>query len=731
MKTPQRFLLVFLAVLVACVALALRVRAVHLLPIDYDEDDYLRAGQQYAQAIQSGDWAAFTRLNYRPEHPPLAKIAYGLALVPLPRAAEIPDRPTTAPPAKSLPQPHLEVARLVAAGMGTLEVLLLGLLSPLAGLFLAVETWEIKYTSQVMLEALPSLTSLLMVFAYLRARGKWGFWMVLSALAFGWTVAAKYPYGLVGAAVLGHWLGSTLPPAEARRPAGLWRWVRPALAWAGLAAAVFFLCDPYLWPDPVGRLSSSLLYHGAYAESQAVTQANYPAWQPLAWLLGPVPWHPGVFLISIDLVTALLAIAGLPRLWRRRRVFALWLAIMLAFLLVWRTKWPQYILMLTAPLCLSAAEGFQALVIEQLGGAIRGWFASRLHFNRKSLAGLWKQNLRVLPWLAPGGLALLLLAFFPLLYQVAMAGTDFSVHSFRDGLQGGVFREVWLGITGQVRPLDVQAGRDGSLRPVEQPGVGRGSSTTRTNGTFSMIEVHYTGLNVVGKLLGSLGGDLIAFELLWTLLTVGLQTALGLTVALALNRRGIRFAGFWRAIYILPWAIPEFVGGMIWAAMVEPENGWISLALGKTLNWSSNPNTALAVLVAAALWMGWPFMMLASAAGLKMLPQEIYDAAAIDGAAGWSRFRWVTWPLLLPLLAPAIIIRAIFAFNQFYLFYILHPPYPLVTLSFVSYTFFDPGQGRGAFAVSAAVNLFTVVFLLLLVLYLNRWNHAGTEVSYA
>lgn len=131
-------------IIVTLIALGLRLRAVDLLPIDYDEDDYLRAGQQYAAAIQEGHWGALTQLNYRPEHPPLAKLVYGVALAGLPQVDEIPERPTTAGPASSLPKLHLKVARTTAAVPGVLEVLALAMVSPLAGLFLAVHTFTIK-----------------------------------------------------------------------------------------------------------------------------------------------------------------------------------------------------------------------------------------------------------------------------------------------------------------------------------------------------------------------------------------------------------------------------------------------------------------------------------------------------------------------------------------------------------------------------------------------------------
>ena len=85
-------------------------------------------------------------------------------------------------------------------------------------------------------------------------------------------------------------------------------------------------------------------------------------------------------------------------------------------------------------------------------------------------------------------------------------------------------------------------------------------------------------------------------------------------------------------------------------------------------------------------------MMLASLAGLRMIPPDVYDAAAVDGAKGWTRFQSVTWPLLLPVLAPVLIIRAILTFNQFYLFYAMQANYPSLTLSTAAFYFLRRDQ---------------------------------------
>jgi hypothetical protein len=367
-----------IAVVFTVVALAwlLRVRAAQMLPIDYDEDDYLRAAQDMAEVIRAGEWGDLRELNLRPVHPPLAKLAFGLAIAGLPPAEKVPDRWDMPVQAASLPQPHLDWARYSAAIFGTLEVLLLAILNPLAAFFLAIHTWTIKYTSQVMLEALPAFTSAAAVMSYERSRVyglKPGWmWLLLSAVFLGLTAAAKYVYALVGIAILIHWawmfIGGTT--GKGRR---LLRWLGQALLWGLLSLLLFFLVNPYLWPDPVNRLADSIFFNVLFSQSTHVQEAGLPPWQSLVWLSQSVPWHPGVFLLPLDLLIFILAILGLRRLWREWPLYAIWLFTAFVFLFLWPTKWPQYVLVLTFPLCLSAALGFTPVIWEP----VRSWWERR------------------------------------------------------------------------------------------------------------------------------------------------------------------------------------------------------------------------------------------------------------------------------------------------------------------------------------------------------------------
>jgi hypothetical protein len=387
--SARRRWLVAAIVAVIVVAVVLRVRAVQMLTVDYDEDNYLRAGQQYRAALITGDWHDVLALTELSEHPVVGKVIYGAVLTALPPGAEIPYRQLSAPPDNNLPQPQLTAGRLTAAVFGVAAVAALATLDPLAAALLAVESWSVKYTTEVMLEAFGAFFSLLAVLGYIRAGksarvssvvgGRDGRWLAVSAIALGLTAGTKYVYAVAGIAIALDWLltwwRARAGPAAGRvsddGPSVNGRSIRPLLAWGILASAVFLAADFYLWPDPAGRLAASIGFHESYALGGSVRAAGLPPWQPAVWLSQSVPWQPDVFLVRADTAIALLALVGLPFAWRRHRVVALWLIVGLAFLFLWPTKWPQYTNVVTAPLTVAAAAGIRSL-----------WNAARAHFPR-------------------------------------------------------------------------------------------------------------------------------------------------------------------------------------------------------------------------------------------------------------------------------------------------------------------------------------------------------------
>ena len=330
-----------LALAIGALAFATRDLALQRLPVDFDEPVYLPIAQTYAAGLQRGELDAL-RDDAAPENPQLMKLLFGLAIAPLPNFAAV--RPGIN---ADIPPVLLGAARRMSAGLAAIQVAALTVSNPLAGALLALHTRHIQYSAEVMLEAGPGLTALLCVLAWRRSRGRWGRWLFASGVMLGLTAAGKYLYCLAGIAII---VDEVMTALRERRPV---RTLAPLLAWGGLAVVIFFAVSPALWTDPIGRLLDSLLFHTRNSGA-SVNTARYVAEQPLAWLVTPVSWRPEAFAALPDGVIAVLAALGVPILWRRQRVFAIWLGLGIAFLFIYANKWPQYALLISAPLCLSA-----------------------------------------------------------------------------------------------------------------------------------------------------------------------------------------------------------------------------------------------------------------------------------------------------------------------------------------------------------------------------------------
>lgn len=360
---------IIISIIISLVALFLRVNLAINGPFEYDEPVYIAAAVQYNQAIRQGDWNVILNPTKNPEHPPLYKIIYAVGLMPAKPIASTNDIDIGSN-LKSVPYYNkILLLRLISALFGTAAVFLLCLFHPLAGLFLAVNTFAIKFTSTVYLEALPAAAVIACMLAAEKAlavyldhppsRKKWAGWVVLSAFLLGLSAASKYCYGLVGVAVIAYVITC------------LWKQKRSALLglamWGVLSLLFFFLLNPEIWNATIERLAGSINFYLNYSNSQHVIEVGYPFWQPLHWLMFPIQKQTiepiayfvteDNFLVEADLVIFGLAVLGMPRLFSQRRSMFLWLALGLLFLLIWNTKWPQYILLILAPFCLSAAYG--------------------------------------------------------------------------------------------------------------------------------------------------------------------------------------------------------------------------------------------------------------------------------------------------------------------------------------------------------------------------------------
>ena len=164
--------------------------------------------------------------------------------------------------------------------------------------------------------------------------------------------------------------------------------------------------------------------------------------------------------------------------------------------------------------------------------------------------------------------------------------------------------------------------------------------------------------------------------LIFTIISVGFETALGLIIALTLNAH-MPGRGLLRAAVLIPWAIPTVVSAKMWGWMLHDLYGVVNamlLAIGlirQPLAWLANPELSMAAVIAVDVWKGTPFMALLILAALQTLPQEIYEAARIDGVNPVKVFFRITLPLIRPALLVAVIFRSLDALRVFDVIYVL------------------------------------------------------------
>ena len=161
---------------------------------------------------------------------------------------------------------------------------------------------------------------------------------------------------------------------------------------------------------------------------------------------------------------------------------------------------------------------------------------------------------------------------------------------------------------------------------------------------------------------------------IWTMVfavsTVVTQFALGLLVALALDKP-LGGRRFYRIIIILPYAVPSIMSILIWGGMFDTEFGAINALLGTKIAWFLDANFARAAVIIVNLWLGFPYFYLISNGALQAIPQELSEAATIDGASNRQIFWQITLPLLLKMLTPLLIASFAFNFNNFNLIFLL------------------------------------------------------------
>jgi arabinogalactan oligomer/maltooligosaccharide transport system permease protein len=157
--------------------------------------------------------------------------------------------------------------------------------------------------------------------------------------------------------------------------------------------------------------------------------------------------------------------------------------------------------------------------------------------------------------------------------------------------------------------------------------------------------------------------------IIWTLVNIVFHVSIGVFLAVVLHQKFIKGKSAWRVLLILPWALPQYICALTWRGMFNYEYGAVNLFISKYLHmspvsWLTSPLQAFIAVIITNIWLGFPFMMLIALGGLQSIPEELYEAAEVDGASKWFQFWNITAPLLRPVMVPAITLGVIWTFNN-------------------------------------------------------------------
>ncbi|HSL63818.1 MAG TPA: ABC transporter permease subunit, partial [Gaiellaceae bacterium] len=226
----------------------------------------------------------------------------------------------------------------------------------------------------------------------------------------------------------------------------------------------------------------------------------------------------------------------------------------------------------------------------------------------------------------------------------------------------------------------------------------------------------------------------------WTMafatLTVLVSFAIGLFLAIALDKPGMRFLRGYRSLLIIPYAIPGFLSLLVWAGLLNDDFGVVNNVLHTNIPWLFDPYWAKVSCVLVSVWLTVPYFFLVSLGALQSIPGELVEAAKVDGGGVLQIFRRVTLPLLLVAVAPLLIASFAFNFNNFNNIYLLTgggPPAEDQSVAgatdiLISYTYkiaFEAGKGQD-YALACAVSL-AIFFIVAAISAFSFWRSKSLE----
>jgi multiple sugar transport system permease protein len=210
--------------------------------------------------------------------------------------------------------------------------------------------------------------------------------------------------------------------------------------------------------------------------------------------------------------------------------------------------------------------------------------------------------------------------------------------------------------------------------------------------------------------------------LFYTAVASVIKFVLGLWLALLLNRN-LPFKSFFRAIVLLPFIVPTALSALAFWWLYDAQFSvisWVLMKMGlidRYIDFLGNPWNARLSVIAANIWRGVPFVAICLLAGLQTISPSLYEAAALDGATPWQRFRFVTLPLLTPIIAVVMTFSVLFTFTDFQLIYVITRGGPLNATHLMATLSFQRAISGGSLGEGAALATMMIPFLLAAILF--------------
>jgi arabinogalactan oligomer/maltooligosaccharide transport system permease protein len=326
----------------------------------------------------------------------------------------------------------------------------------------------------------------------------------------------------------------------------------------------------------------------------------------------------------------------------------------------------------------------------------------------RTISARFRRGAQPYVYLLPAFLVMGVITFYPLIFQVWMSFTDFGQKNFR---VNNPVPATFVGLDNYVRIATSQ---------LQIP-------------NFEFLR-------------------LVFFNLWWALSNVVVHVVIGVLVAVLLNAKGVRFRGFYRALFILPVVIPSIIVATVWRNMFDTDAGAVNFLLQGIggifgipadtpafhLNWLRQVNDpipfvplplAYFAMLIANTWLGWPLNAVVATGALQSIPGELYEAAEMDGANAWQKFKTITVTYLRPAMLPYAIYGFVITFNLFFLPFFMTGGQPFGRTEILVTQAYRLANERQLFGVAAAFSVYLFFLLLAVTLVTNRL--AKATKSYA